>query len=468
MQGWKTFPRRRRNGNGLQKEENVIGMKAYAAALLVLATAAGNAVAADTLAISLEESVRIALEHNKNLVVAREKTNEARARMDETETAFFPQITGSAGYTRLDIAPYIPTSRFGALGAAGMLPTEITIGLRDNYAAMLRLQQPLFTGGRITKTHDIARLEGNATESDLNGAANELVYEVKRAYLSCVKAANAASIAAESVNRFEAHLADIRALRDAGLAADNDVLKTKVYLSESRLALMKARHAVRLARTYFCNVVDLPLDREILFTSGVEAEAPAGIDLETAVSTGLRKREELRSMEYRNRMARRELEMTRGGYLPDISFFANLNYLYPNREYERDFYSSWSMGVLAQMNVFDWGRTVYRTRQSKSRLRQIETADRSLRDAIMLDVTEAYFSLVEAWNEIEAARENVAQAEENHRVTAGRFKEGLATNTEMLDAQILLTSARTIRESATVDYLIARAGLARAEGAEIP
>ncbi len=441
---------------------------AFAAALLVFAMNTGSAIAADTLAISLEESVRIALERNKNLVIARERTDEARARAGETRTAFFPQITGSAGYTRLDVAPYISTSRLGALGGTLMLPREIAIGLRDNYQATLRLQQPLFTGGRIMRTHDIARLAGNAAEAELEGEAGELVYEVKRAYLSCVKAANTESVAAESVRRLEAHLADIEAMREAGLAADNDVLKTKVYLSESRLALMKTRHASRLAKTYFCNVVDLPLASEIAFASFSEAAAPAGIDLETAVEAALRKRQELRSIEYRNRMTQKELEIARSGYLPDVSFFANLNYLYPNRELARDFYSSWSMGVLAQVNVFDWGRTVYRTRQSRSRLRQIETAEKSLRDAITLDVTEAWFSLLEAWDEIEAARENVAQAEENHRVTAGRFKEGLATNTEMLDANVLLTGARTTRENAIADYLIAEAGLARATGAGTP
>lgn len=439
-----------------------------AAALLVLAANPRSAAAADTLAVSLEESVRIALERNKSLIVAREKTNEAEARVAETETAFFPQITGNAVYTRLDVAPYIPTSRFGALAGSGMLPREISIGLRDNYTASLRLQQPLYAGGRIVKTRDIARLAGKAAESDLEGATRDLVYEVKRAYLACVKAISIEGVAAESAGRLEAHLADIEAMRAEGLAADNDVLATKVYLSQSRLALMKARHAVRLARTYFCNVVDLPLASEIVFTSDTEGAAPPGIDLETAVGNGLRNREELRSIEYRSRMTSKELEMARNGYLPEVSFFANLDYRYPNREYERDFYSSWSMGVLAQMNVFDWGRTVYRARQSRSRLRQIETTERGLRDAITLDVTEAYFSLVEAWNEIEAAREGVERAEENYRVTSARFKEGLATNTEMLDAQVFLTSAKATRGNANADYLVARAGLARASGVELP
>jgi outer membrane protein len=441
---------------------------ALAVSLLAIAANAGTAIAADTLAVSLEESVRIALERNKNLVVAREKTHEARARLAETQTAFLPSLTGSAGYTRLDIAPYISTARFGRLAASGMLPPEIAIGLRDNYSATLRLQQPLFAGGRIAKTRDIARLAGSAAESDLEGSSRELVFEVKRAYFSCVKAANAEGVAMESASRLEAHLADIESMRAAGLAADNDVLKTKVYLSDAKLALMKARHAVRLARISFCNVVGLPLASEIRFTSNAEAAAPVALDLETAVETGLRKREELQSIEYRTRMTKKEFEIARNGYLPVVSLFANLNYLYPNREYEPDFYSSWSMGILAQMNVFDWGRTLHQARQSKSRLRQIETAEGSLRDAITLDVTETYLAAVEAWSEIQAAGESLAEAEENYRVTAARFKEGLAANTEMLDAQVLLTGARSNHENALADYVIARADLARATGAEIP
>jgi outer membrane protein len=441
---------------------------ALAVALLALAANAGSAIAADTLAVSLEESVRIAHESNKDLIVAREKNTEARARLAETETAFLPSVTGSAGYTRLDVAPYISTARFGRLAASGMLPSEIAIGLRDNYSAALRLHQPLFAGGRIAKTRDIARLAGRAAAADLEGSARELAFEVKRSYFSCVKAANAEGVAMESVNRLEAHLEDIEAMRTAGLAADNDVLKTRVYLSDAKLALMKARHAVRLARTSFCNVVGLPLASEIRFTSDAEPGPPITLDLETAVETGLRKREELRSIEYRTRMTEKELEIARNGYLPEVSFFANLNYLYPNREYEPDFYSSWSMGIVAQMNVFDWGRTVHQARQSRSRLRQIETAEEGIRDAITLDVTAAYLAAVEAWNEIQAASESLAEAEENYRVTEARFEEGLAANTELLDAQVLLTGARSNRSNALSDYAIARADLARATGAEIP
>ncbi len=430
----------------------------------------GTAAPTDTLAISLDESVRLALAHNRDLKVMEEKVAEAQSKVREAGTAFLPQLTGSAGYTRLDIAPFLPTSRFSIFAGGGTtfpgvaIPKRITIGLTDNYSTSVKLQQPLFAGGKIKNAYDISRLAKSTAESELRQTTSELVFEVKRAYLACVKLREFEKVAGESVQQLEAHLRDLQAMSDAGLAATNDVLKTKVYHSESKLALMKAQHAVRLAKNNFCSIVDLPLSTEIAFISRADGVSPTRIDLDTAVRMGVEKRSEIRSMEYRKIMMKEEIATNRNGYFPDIYFFANLGYQYPDREYARDFCTTWSMGVLAQMNVFDWGRVVYKTRQSKSRLKQLEISEQSLKDGITLDVARTYLSLVEAWNEIEVARESVAQAGENYRVTDEMFKEGLATNTELLDAQLLLTNAKTTYRSAIVDYLIAQADLTRATG----
>ena len=98
------------------------------------------------------------------------------------------------------------------------------------------------------------------------------------------------------------------------------------------------------------------------------------------------------------------------------------------------------------MNVFDWGRTVV----PDAAVEKPPRADRDTRNGasgtrITLDVTRTYLTLLDAWNGIEVARENVAQAEENYRVTNERFKEGLATNTDLLDAEVLLAQPRRRR-----------------------
>jgi outer membrane protein TolC len=333
-------------------------------AIVALGLAAGPAPAhgettapADTLAISIEESVRSALANNKDLMVTREKVTEAETRVGEAGTAFFPRLTGSAGYTRLDVAPFIPASRFSLFGGSGTAPKKITIGLVDNYAAQLKLEQPLFTGGKIKNAYDLSRLGKSSADSELKLAMSELVFETKKAYLECIKAQKLEGVAVETVKQLETHLMNLQAMFDAGVAATNDVLKTKVYYSDSKLTLMKAQHAVRLAKHILCNTIGVPLTTEIVLTSKVDSVAPIAINLETAIAMGIEKRGELKSLEFRKRMMQKEIAISRGGYFPDIYFFANLGYQYPDREYARDFYSMWTMGVLAQMNVFDWGRT---------------------------------------------------------------------------------------------------------------
>jgi len=434
-----------------------------------LASRSSHAAAGDTLVLSLDESVRLALVKNMDIRIMREKVSEAGAATAEARTAFLPQLTGSAGYTRLDMAPYIPSSRlrmFGGSGstADGAVPDRITIGLRDNYAASIELRQPLFAAGRIKNAYDISKLAGNASESELDRTMDELIFGTKKAYLECIQAQELERVARETAKQLEAHLGDLQAMFDAGLAATNDVLKTKVYHSDARLALIKAQHASHLARNNLCNIIDVPLTTEIVLTSRVDTAAVVTIDLDAAVEAGIARRPELASMECRRLMIQKEIEIERTGYLPTVAFFAKLGYQYPDREYERDFYSSWALGVTAQMNVFDWGGTLYRTRQSRSRLRQIEIAAQSLREHIRLDVTRTYLTLLDVWTGIGVARENTAQAEENYRVTNEKFKEGLATNTDLLDAEVLLMTAKTSYSNLVIAYMIARADLARATG----
>jgi outer membrane protein TolC len=422
----------------------------------------------DSLALSLEESVRLAVERNPRLLADRGRVSEASAKTGEARTAFFPQVTASAGYTRLDVAPYLPTSIFerisGGSPLPGALPERISIGRVDNYSASLRMEQPLYAGGKIGNAHGIARLAERAAESELERSSRELVFETKHAYLACVQAEEMARLAAETAGRFESQLADVERMAETGLAARNDVLKTKVYRAEAELALLRSRNAARFAKDRLCVLVDLPLGSGLVLSTRADSVSRSAVDLEAAVRAGLAGRAELRELSYRARMAEREIAASRAGYLPDLSLFADLSWRNPDREYEPDFYSTWSIGVAARMNVFDWGRTLRRTEQARSRLRQLEAAAREIENAVALEVTRAHVSRDEAWRAIEVSREALASARENHPVTGDRFREGLSTNTELLDAQVLLTQAETALSGARIAYLVAEADLERAMG----
>lgn len=431
----------------------------------------GASYPADTISLTLERSIELGFRNNKELQVAKERVKEAQAYVEEASTAFMPQLTGEMGYTRLDIAPFFPTAKFAQLGGGSMppddsgdIPKKITIGLPDNYSAALTLQQPIFTGGKLVDSYKISKMAKLSTESDLQRTNNELIFEIKKAYWHVINAQELEKVAKESTLQLEAHLEDLQSMYEAGLVATNELLRTKVRYSETKLLHLKARHAVRLVKKQFCDVVGIPLDSEVNFLTKAEYLPHDIIQIDTAIEEGLANRPEITTLEYQKMMAKGEVEIHRKGYLPDVFFLANLGYNYPDREYNKDFYTTWNIGIYAQMNIFDWGKNASKTQQARSRLAQLDITRQRIMDLITLDVSKTHLALVEVSKEIEVTSESVEQAEENLRVTHEKFKEGLTTNTELLDAQIMLIRAKAAYSNAITGYLIAEADLERAIG----
>ncbi|MEI7906765.1 MAG: TolC family protein, partial [Bacteroidota bacterium] len=86
------------------------------------------------------------------------------------------------------------------------------------------------------------------------------------------------------------------------------------------------------------------------------------------------------------------------------------------------------------------------------------------KDAVILDVTSSYLTALKAKHKMGKAEEGVQQAEENYRVTNGKFKSGMAINSDLLDAESALLQAKVNSTAAVVDYLIALAKLDKAAG----
>ena len=87
-----------------------------------------------------------------------------------------------------------------------------------------------------------------------------------------------------------------------------------------------------------------------------------------------------------------------------------------------------------------------------------------MKDGITLDLTQAYLNLQQAQERIDVAGQGVKQAEENHRVTSKRFNAGLASTSDLLDAEVALLQAKTNQTNALVDFQLAQARIEKAIG----
>ena len=117
------------------------------------------------------------------------------------------------------------------------------------------------------------------------------------------------------------------------------------------------------------------------------------------------------------------------------------------------------VGGTLSWDVWDWGATIGGVHEANARLRMARIAREKVEDQVKLEVREAYLNLDAAKDAMDGAKAAVASAEENYRLVGKRYDANTATSFDVVDSEGLLTQARGQLETATYDYLIARAAL---------
>jgi len=122
---------------------------------------------------------------------------------------------------------------------------------------------------------------------------------------------------------------------------------------------------------------------------------------------------------------------------------------------------------MAKWNFWEWGRTSYGVKEKRSRLSQAELRKKQIVDNIRLEVKNAYLRTQQAEQAIITIEKAIEQAKENYRINQERYKEQVATQTDVLIAQTLLTRTMTNYYNALYAFKISKATLYRVMGQEV-
>jgi outer membrane protein TolC len=127
---------------------------------------------------------------------------------------------------------------------------------------------------------------------------------------------------------------------------------------------------------------------------------------------------------------------------------------------------TWMVSTILSWDVWEWGKKHYQVSTSKTKVSQAEQQLKQVEDIVALEVKEAWLNYREAEKNIFVAKTAIEQAQENFRLNQERFNEQMATTTDVLDAQTLLTEAQNNYYNALSDYHIAKARLEWTMGRE--
>ncbi len=423
--------------------------------LFFLLLGSSPAVASEVL--TLEESIEIALERSLAVYSAREEITAREFAERSAKADFFPKFSTSYSYTRLD-EETVDNAKY-VYGAREFSPLE-----EYSYEFNITGTQPLFTGWALTITRELASLGVDLAKVQKETAIQDLIVNVKEAYFGILKAEKLEKVAGQAVEQLEAHLRVAQAFYEEGLIAKNELLQTEVQMAQARQDLIRATNRGEIARSLFNKLLRRGLDEEVKIKDILDYH-PVTLTLDQCTERAELNRPEINEVSLNVASAEKNVGLSKSSYYPMLNLIGNYQTQTATEQYigKRD-PDNWTITLTAEWMFWEWGKTKHDVASASAKLAKTKYLLQDIKDNIQLEVKDAYLNLREAEKNIRVAETAVVQAEENFRMNEERYKQQVATSTDVLDAQTLLTQARANYFNALSEHSISWARLERAMG----
>ena len=404
-----------------------------------------SAFAGETVALNLDDAMLRAFQTNPTVSIAQYELDSARASYNAARQS--RGISISANHT---------TQRGGYDDAREAAPNLWTKGIGNNHANSLTASLPIFTGGKLSGTIKQAKANYQYNEVGVQRTYNEMRSTVTDGYFKMLQADNMQKLSAESVTRLEDHLKNVQAQYDVGVVAKVDVLRSQVELANAKQTLIQAENSYQVAEANMNKIVGLPMDTTLKLDNLLVYNA-YNQNMDDCLAYAAEHRPELMQAKYGVDAAKGALMVARSGHMPQVAASATQQWSDSNWPGDED--GKWGVGVNVSLNVFDTGVTLSKIHGAEADLKKAEETYRNTVDSVNLDVRSNYLGLREAEKRISTTKLAVEQADEDYRIAQLRYMSGVGTNTDVLDAQVALTQAKTNYTQALYDYNTSKTAL---------
>jgi outer membrane protein len=412
-------------------------------------------------ALSLRDSLDIALKANLGIKRSLEEISAAEALRHQSMTKFLPSMGSSynAIYRNEErTSPSLITGR------------PIISSPQDQYTFTTSFTQPIFTGFNILTEYQLNELGLDRAEVSAKLTRQDVILDTKNAFFSVLKNQKLLDVAQQTVTSISAQKEVSENFYKVGLSPLNDLLQSQVQLANARQTLTIAQNNLEIARTNFNTVLRRPLSTPVLLVEEVEIE-PFALNLDDCFAQAQRNRLELQVADLDIDIAGKQVKQSEKDYYPTVNLVGQYartgdDWRAHGGEGISDS-AGWNVAATATWDFFQWGRTGYGRKEKLSRLAQSRYRKTQVTDTVDQEVKQSYLRTREAEQNIRTIEKAVEQSKENLRITEEQYKEQVATQTDVLVAQTLVTQTMTNYYNALYDYKIAKSVLMRAIGQEI-
>jgi outer membrane protein TolC len=437
--------------------------------------------AAQVRQVSLEEAVRLGLEHSPEIRMARPDVAKAEEEKLSAGLAMGPRLGIEAGIQYWDHATKVKLIDAGSMTLTADQIAAIQGLLGDGFVSLLsKLGDPMETQKRVTSSFNIQavqpltplyslaslyRMQGaalEATKLEVVAKQQQVKFRIADTFFKLMSALRLTEVTQQAVEQVQAHLKTAKAYNEAGLVGRDDVLRAETMLAKIEDQHNQALSGVAMARAGLAVQMGISWST-MLMPVGDYPDPPPEISLseEKAMDKALAQRPEFGAVEWRGRMADEGYQASIGALIPTIAgIFRYTNFR--GSTFQRE--NSYFVGAVLTWNFFDFGRDFLKMKSVGHDVEKAREGLSGVRDQIRLDVKRAWLDMTTARSSLAYNRSAIVSADEALRVVTRKYEASTATSVEVLDAQSALNQARGGYAVALYTYYSAYANIERATG----
>ena len=484
-------------------------------ALLILLTSSIVTLYAQN-TLSIEECRKLAMEHNRSIMIAKEKANVATEIRKAAFTQFLPNFSANGTYlfnqknislmsedALLPIGTKMADGSFGfrqdqvknqwvqvspgvyaPLDASGkpfdpkvepgkiiwkdyaLLPKEaLEMDVKNVFAGAIGFVQPVFMGGKVRELYKMAKSGERLASIEQERAVDELIIDVDEAYWRVVSLENKKKLAQEYSLLMEKLVKNVGIMVEEGVATKGDVLKVSVKLNEAQMMLAKADNGLRLSKMALFQICGLEINSDYSLSES-NLTGYNGINPVMPTDSLIENRAEIRALNEAKKIAGSNLKIMESRFMPNLILSGNYIVSNPNvyNGVSNSFAGMFSVGVGINIPIFHFGERVHTLHAAKSQVKIVQYQIDEAKEKIELQVNQFGFRTDEARRRLSMAEKSVEKATENVRFANEAFDAGLIGSTDLMEAQTAWLMANSEKIDSKIEVKMCELYLKKAIG----
>lgn len=411
--------------------------------------------------LTLENCLRLGIENNLSLEGKRKEIQKSKYGVSENRAKLLPQINGYAGFNDNFDPPVSVTD-----GSSYGVPYNVTQTLQYAANAGLDLQMPLYNQTVYTAI-SVARIVDEMNRLSYEKAREDLIMQISKMYYLGQVTAEQIALIKTNITRLEELKNISEAFYDNGMAMEVDLKRVNINLENLEVQYDNAQAMMTQQLNMLKYVIDYPAEKEI-------ALVPVNTNnITTAALTGMSENlYELQLLQSQVQLAERQKKMVTNGYIPSLSLTGSWRYsAYTDKTYHwfhsgpsNYWYRSYGVGLTLRVPIFDGLDKRFKKQKALVDIQMTKLRQEDTRKNLQTQYLNATNDLMNNQRNFKKQKDNYLLAEDVYAVTTDRYREGIASMTEVLQDEMRMSEAQNNYISAHYNYRVANLLLLKLTG----